>query len=288
MQIIANGLVTGATVALLALAFQLVYLPTKAFHMALAAVYAAVPLLTWQLHLLGCSWLLSAIIGVVAGVLFSIAIDIFNHMRLARRRAGYVAHLLSSLGIYIATVQVIVIIWGNESKALWETHGLFRMPGALLPMSHLLSGLAAIATLILFFVWLRFSNIGLTFRALADNAKEVALRGYNVNTLRLVAFGISGFLGGIAALLEAQQIGFYPYSGLDALVIAITAAIIGGRTSLLGPVIAGFLIGLVRAEVVWITSPQWQDGITFLLLIAFLFARPQGLIARRGRVEAEA
>ncbi len=211
MQIIANGLVTGATVALLALAFQLVYLPTKAFHMALAAVYyrgAAVDLAVPSAG--------TALVSVGHSRPGGRRAFFRRHRHLqphapGTRRASYVAHLLSSLGIYIATIQLIIILWGNESEGrCGRTHGLLRIPGVLLPMSHLVGGLAAVAALALFFIWLRFTDIGLTFRALADNAKEVALRGYNVNRLRLMAFGISGLLGGLAALLEAQQIGFTP------------------------------------------------------------------------------
>jgi branched-chain amino acid transport system permease protein len=222
------------------------------------------------------------------GVAFSAAIDVFNHMPLARRRAGYIADLISSLGIYIVAIQLIVIAWGNESKVLWEIHGVARFAGVIMTMAQVITGVACSITLATFFAWLQYTDIGLTFRALADNPKEVALRGYNVNSLRLLAFGISGLLAAIAALLEAQSFGFYPYGGLDAIIVAVTAAIIGGRTSLLGPVLAGFLIGFLRAEVIWTMSAQWQDGITFVLLMAFLILRPQGIVARRGRIEAEA
>jgi branched-chain amino acid transport system permease protein len=287
-QILANGLVTGATIGILALAFQLVYLPTKVFHIALGAVYTVVPLITWQAFQLGLPWFFAAILGLMAGVVFSVAIDVFNHMPLRRRQAGYVAHLLSSLGIYIVTVQAVVIIWGNETKALWATHGVVRFGDIILPMTHVVSCVASAATLILFYMWLMFSKIGLIFRALADNPKEAALRGYNVNLLRSLAFGISGLITGIGALLEAQAVGFYPFGGMIAFSVAVNAAIIGGGSSLLGPVLAGFLIGFVRAEVVWTMSAQWEDGITFLLLMAFLLIRPQGIIARRSRIEAVA
>lgn len=288
MQILANGLLTGATIAVLALAFQLIYLPTKIFHIALGAVYTVVPLVTWGCNKAGLPWNAATVAGLLAGVLFSALIDLVNHVPLGRRGAGYVAHLLSSLGVYIVTIQAVVIIWGNEAKALWTTPGVVRLGDVILPMTHVVSGIVSLAALALFALWLRYSQIGLTFRALADNPREVALRGYDIGMLRLLAFGVSGLLTGVAALLEAQAVGFYPFGGLNALMVAVTAAIIGGGTSLLGPVIAGFLIGVVRAEVVWRLSAEWQDGITFALLMMCLIIRPQGLIARRGRVEAAA
>ena len=86
----------------------------------------------------------------------------------------------------------------------------------------------------------------------------------------------------------AREIGFHPHSGLDTLLLAVVAAIIGGQGSFIGPIIGGLLLGIVRSEVVWHISAQWQDGVTFLLLALFLLLRPQGIVARRARLEAEA
>ena len=287
MQPIANGLVVGATIAMLALAFQLVYLPTKVFHVAMGGVYTVTPLVTWQCLEHEIPWYLAVVAGIAAGIASSILIDLVNHAPLSRRRAGYVSHLISSLGIYIIIVQLVVVIWGNEPKALWHLHGVIRA-GVILSMPQAFALGICAATLVLFFLGLQYTSIGLTFRALADNPREVALRSYNVNHLRLVAFGTSGLLVAIAALLDAQSYGFQPYSGLDVFIVAVTSAIIGGRTSLLGPVLAGLLVGLLRAEIVWTISAEWQDPITFVLLIVFLIVRPQGIIARQGRLEAVA
>ncbi len=285
MQAIANGLVVGSTIAMLALAFQLVYLPTKVFHVAMAGVYTIAPLIAWQCVQHALPWYVAVAAGLGAGVGTSILIDVVNHAPLARRHVGFVSHLTSSLGIYIIIVQLVVVIWGNEPKALWRLRGVVRA-GVILSMPQAAALVVSAVTLIGFFLWLQYTNIGLTFRALADNAKEVALRAYNVNFLRLTAFGISGLLVSISALLDAQSYGFQPYSGLDAFVVAVTSAIIGGRTSLLGPVIGGIIIGLLRAEIVWTFSAEWQDSITFVLLMVFLVTRPQGIIAREGRIEA--
>ena len=61
-----------------------------------------------------------------------------------------------------------------------------------------------------------------------------------------------------------------------------------GSESLLGPVLAGFLLGVLRAQIVWHTSARWQDAVTYLLLVLFLFLRPQGIIGKKMRLEAQA
>jgi branched-chain amino acid transport system permease protein len=281
MQIFVNGIITGLTVAVLALAFTVVYLPTRVFHIALGGVYAAVPFITWTCLQWGWSWYIAVTVASLIGVGLSLACEWINHAPLA--------HLVSSLGIYIIMVQAVALIWGNETKVLrMGLDAIVAFGDIIITRAQLFAAGGAVLVLALFYGWLRFSRLGLQFRALADNPKELGLRGYNIRRLRRVAFGMSGILCSVSTLLVSYDIGFDPHGGLVALLLAIVAVIIGGRESFLGPVLGGILLGLVRSEVVWFLSARWQEAVTFLLLALFLFLRPNGLIGRKGRLEAEA
>lgn len=98
---------------------------------------------------------------------------------------------------------------------------------------------------------------------MADNATEFALRGFNLYAYRLLVFCLAAILAATTSILSAYDIGFDPYGGLDMLLLAIVAVIIGGRRSFLGPVVGGLLIGLLRSMVVWYLSARWQDVATF-------------------------
>src|SRR5437867_547520 len=111
MQILCNGFISGLTIGLLALAFNAVYLPTRVFHLALGGVYAVVPFIAWQVLIWKQSWPLAVMAAVVAGVLLSLACEAFNHARLERNGGSSGTHLISSLGIYIVTVQAIALMW---------------------------------------------------------------------------------------------------------------------------------------------------------------------------------
>jgi branched-chain amino acid transport system permease protein len=138
-----------------------------------------------------------------------------------------------------------------------------------------------------FLFWLWRTDIGLRFRALADNPIQLSLMGYNTRLLRLAVFALSGFLTAVAALLMALDIGFDPHSGLQMVLLAMVATIIGGRGSFLGPIVGAIMLGILRSQVVWHTSARWEEAVTFLLLVLFLFLRPQGLFGRAGRLEAQ-
>nr|VFK17764.1 MAG: Branched-chain amino acid transport system / permease component [Candidatus Kentron sp. LPFa] len=144
-----------------------------------------------------------------------------------------------------------------------------------------------VASLLLvgFLIMLRATDIGLRLRALADNPTQFALYGYNVNIHRLLAFALADVFVTSASLLTAYDIGFEPHNGLHAVLLAVVAVIIGGRTSFIGPIVGGLLLRIIRAQVVWHLSARWQEAVTFVILALFLLLLPQGLFGRKTRIE---
>lgn len=288
MQILVNGIITGLTIALLALAFTVVYLPTKVFHVALGGVYATVPFIAWACLRGGLPLYLAMLIATLIGIAISVVCELINHAALEKKGAASGTHLVSSLGIYIILVQAVTLVWGNETKVLRTgLDAVLKMGGVVITYAQLIAAGVCLVALAIFYLWLHFSQLGLQFRALADNAKEFALRGYNVQRLRLMAFGVSGFLGALSSLLVAYDIGFDPNGGLTAVLLAVVGVIIGGRQSFFGCVLGGILLGVVRSQVVWFLSARWQESVTFLILALFLFLRPHGLLGTKVRLEAE-
>ena len=254
MQVLVNGLVSGASIALLALAFAAVYLPTRVFHIALAGIYSLVPFLALTLGGTGIPWPICAIVAVFAGGVLSVSCEWLNHAPLDRKGAGPGLHLVSSLGIFIVLIQMIAMIWGNDVKVLRQgIDAVFTISSVTLTRAQIVEAAVSCGLLLAFYFWLRFSKLGLQFRALADNPTQLALFGYNTRRLRFLAFGIAGFLAAASSLLVAFDLGFDPHGGLQALLLAIVAVIIGGRESLLGPVLAGFVL---------VATPVWW-GLTF-------------------------
>jgi branched-chain amino acid transport system permease protein len=289
MQILINGLVSGSAIALLALAFQAVYLPTRVFFIGLAGVYSATPFIAHAVHQAGGPAWLVGLAALAAAVLLSLLCEWANHAPLARRRASEGVHLIASLGLYIAIVQVIAMIWGNDTKTLRTgLDAVTRFNGVVVTGAQWLTLGTALVLLGGFAVFLMRSNIGLRLRALADNPTMFALYGYNIDRHRLLAFALCGFFAGASSLVTAYDIGFDPHTGLHTVLLAVVAVIIGGQGSFAGPVIGALLLGLLRAQVVWHFSARWQEAATFALLALFLLFRPQGLLGQKTRLEAQA
>lgn len=287
MQIALNGLINGLTIALLAQGFSLVFITARVFHIAIGGIYAAVPFVTLACLNSGLHWIMSVAAGVITAVLLSVLCEVFNHHPLERKNASEGAHLISSLGIYIILVQILALIWGNDVQSLKTgIDGLFKVTGIKITHSQLIAACVSLFLILSFYLWLKFTRMGLKFRALADNPNEFALKGYNVRHFRTLAFGLSGIFCAATSLVTSYDIGFDPNIGLSSLFPAIVAVIIGGKDSFLGPLWGGIILGLVRSNVVWFFSSRWEEAITFLVLAIFLYARPQGLISKKVRLEA--
>jgi branched-subunit amino acid ABC-type transport system permease component len=287
VQILIDGAIGGLSIALLALAFTAVYLPTHIFHVALGGIYVAVPLVAWACLQKQWPWPLAAAMAISVGTGLSLACDLANHAWLERRSASSGAHLVASLGIYILLSQGSALAWGSETKVLRTGLDTVWHLGAIV-ITRVQMITAAVSTLLLmaFFGWLHFSDLGLQFRALSSNPAEAAIRGLSLRQLHLIAFALSGFLAAVSALTVSLELGLSPQGGLAALLLAVVAAIIGGRETFVGPILGGLLLGILRAQAVWHFSARWQDAVTFVLLAAFIFLRPSGLLSRTQRLEA--
>ena len=288
MQFVINGMVTGLNIVLLSVAFSVVFMSTRIFHVALGGVYVFVPFVAWTCLKSGLGWIVAIAISLLAGIVLSLACELLNHRWLEQRQSGSGAHTISSLGIYLILGQVVALIWGNEPKVLREgLDQVFQIGVGTLARSQMIAAGVSILVVSLFYWLLYSSNLGLQFRAVSGNPKEFALRGYSVNRIRLIAFGLSGLLCAIASLLFAYDVGFDPNSGLITALLAIVAFVIGGQNSFFGALIGGVLLGLLRSVTIWFVGASWQDAITFFVLAVFLFVRPQGILGKQSRLEAE-
>lgn len=288
MQILCNGLIQGLLLALVGLGFALVYNGTGIFHVAQGVIYAGAPFILLTCVQAGVGWPIGVAFSLLFAVVLSCLYEVANHLPLHKKEASREIHLIASLGVYISLVQAIAIIWGNETRALRNgVDETINLAGVILTHSQLLGGAASLSLLAAFLIWLKRTDIGLQFRALSDNPTQLSLMGYNIRQLRVVVFALSGLLTAAASLLMAVDIGFDPHSGLQMVLLAMVATIIGGRGSFLGPIVGAIMLGILRSQVVWYTSARWEEAMTFLLLVMFLFLRPQGLFGRAGRVEAQ-
>ncbi len=295
MQIFIYGIISGLSIALLAIALQSVYLPTRILFLGLAGVYVLAPYVAFALMNHGIEWWLAIILSIIICICVSILCEIINHGPLSRKNAAGISqkglnetvHLVSSLGIFIVIAQLIVIIWGTNTKTLPIRMGKVSHIGSIIiTEAQWITLITTIVLIVAFMYFLNRTGVGLRMRAMVNNPRVFSLLGYNVKFYRVIFFGFAGLFASISSLLIAFDVGIDPYYGLQALLIALVAIIIGGQDSFIGPVVGSLFMGVLREFVAWQFSASWKDGITFLIFAIFLFLRPQGILGKSSRLES--
>jgi branched-chain amino acid transport system permease protein len=103
--------------------------------------------------------------------------------------------------------------------------------------------------------------------------------------VRLLVFALGSIFAAVGSILVSLDIGLDPHVGFPVVLAAAVACIVGGMRNFLAPAIGGLLLGITQSLVVWQTSAQWEDAVTFSMLILFLMFRQQGLFGVRQRAE---
>lgn len=286
-QFLINGLCRGGTFALVALGFGLIYSTTKVFHLAHASVfvgagYAFVASYAWWKWPLLAAIPFALTVAAMAGVLIERAV----YRPLNEKGAASTVVLLSSLGVQIIGVNLVAILFGNQLQILQnEIEPSVRVGSVVVTRIQLVQGATALTVLAGLWWFLRATQLGRTFRAIADDQTLASVLGIPIATVRLITFAIGSVICGIGAILVAADIGIEPHAGFPAVLVAAVACIIGGMNHFTAPAWGGFILGVTQSLVVWQTSARWAEPATFGLLILFLLCRPQGLLGVVKRVE---
>lgn len=285
-QLLINGIITGSIYAIVALGFALVYNTTHIFHVAYAAVYMTAPFFVYTFYsVLGWPFAVAIIMAVLLTILISLIIEIIIYQPLIKKRSDPNILLISSLGVMIIIINVVALFYGNETKVLNPAISGSVTFGELLITHTQLFQLAASLLLIGgFFIFMKYSKLGLSARAMRDDAELTEYFGLNIKKQRIYLFMLSAFFAAAGGILIAWDVGMDPYVGLPMLLNAVVALIIGGVGKFYAPIIGGFILGILHALTVWQFSANWQEAVTFSILIIFLLFRPQGLFGEKKRL----
>ena len=158
----------------------------------------------------------------------------------------------------------------------------FTIGGLQIKIVDLIGIIIGVLALVALTVFLRRTVIGLALRAAADDFTMTRLLGVPANRVIAAAFAISGLMAGIVALFWIGRTGqTYPTVGLQPVLIAFIASVVGGMESLRGAVLGGYVLGFLTMGLqTWLPQGvnNYRDAVMFGIVIVVLLLRPQGLI----------
>jgi branched-chain amino acid transport system permease protein len=223
--------------------------------------------------------LLSVIVAVIAGVLMErIAFRPVRH-------SSPTTMLITSFALSTLLQSVALLTVSPRPRAprlpsiFVES---FTIGGLQIKIVDLIGIIIGVLALVALTVFLRRTVIGLALRAAADDFTMTRLLGVPANRVIAAAFAISGLMAGIVALFWIGRTGqTYPTVGLQPVLIAFIASVVGGMESLRGAVLGGYVLGFLTMGLqTWLPQGvnNYRDAVMFGIVIVVLLLRPQGLI----------
>jgi branched-chain amino acid transport system permease protein len=277
LQQVLNGLTLGGIYSLVALGLTLVYGILAVPNFAHGAFYMVGAFVSFYLmsHL-GLNYWLAMIGSGIAVAALAI---------LADRLVFHPLHpMIAAIGLLLFLEAGAQALWGADFHRMPTPYtGIVDLGGVSAPLQRLLIIAAAFALVVLLQLFLRFTVIGASIVAMAQDREGAALMGIDTNRVTMLTFGISGLLAAVAATLYAPINLVYPAMGQLVILKAFVIIILGGMGSVPGAIVGGLIIGMAESFGAFYISTDYKDIIAFVLLVVILSVRPQGLFTRELR-----
>lgn len=142
-----------------------------------------------------------------------------------------------------------------------------------------LSGVAIVIAVLLVF-GLEYTRFGATVRAAVDNQRMAQGLGINVDAVFAVTFALGCGLAGLGGALAVEIVGLDPSFGFHYLIYVLIVVAVGGLGSIAGSFLAAAILGIADVAGKYFV-PELGSFLIYLLLVAILFVRPNGLFGRR-------
>jgi len=282
-QQLVNGLMLGASYALVAIGYTLIFGVLNLLYFAQGEVFMVGAFVGLYLVLYAGAGIYGAIFGamIICGLLGAVAV--FVAVRPVRKDRP-LAPLISTIGLTIILQNLAVYIFGGQQVAFPETieQRLYQLGPVTISSAQLVILGIAIALMVLLWLFIERTKLGRAIRATAENHETAALLGVNVNRVVLITFIIGSGIAGVAGVLDGiKNSNISPFMGLGAAVKGLIVMLLGGLGNVPGAMVAGLMLGMIEILSAAYIGTTERDFFSFLILILILLWRPTGLFGTR-------
>lgn len=195
--------------------------------------------------------------------------------------------LLATWGISLFLIQTVRVIFGAQNVGVanptWMSGGWVVSPALTLPYSRIVIIAFSMVVLVLTWVLLNKTRLGLFIRAVTQNRRMADCVGVPTNRVDMLAFGLGSGIAGLAGVALSQIGNVGPDLGQNYIIDSFMVVVLGGVGQLAGSVMAALGLGVIGK----ILEPQvgavLAKIIILVFIILFIQKRPMGLFALKGR-----
>ena len=283
LQILANGLVLGGLYACIASGFSLVWGVLNVINILHGSFIVLGGYLAFYAYVqLGINPFVSILIA--APLFFALGYAL-QHTLINRMIAAPVLLTLTltfGLDLMLSNAMLAAFTADFRKLILDPPLGLLRFGTVVLPVDRLIAMLLALGLTGLLYLVLSRSRIGRAIVAVRMDREAAALMCVNVKSIYAITFGLGAMMAGASGPLLAMIFPISPLTGSVYLGKAFVICVLGGLGSVPGAMIGGLALGVVESFGSLLVGPELGTTLSFVLLIAVLLVRPEGLLGRKG------
>ncbi|RLC06513.1 MAG: hypothetical protein DRH90_03150 [Deltaproteobacteria bacterium] len=284
-DVIIAGLSTGSVYALMAVGMTLVYGVTKAFNFAYGEFFNMGGYFAWIL-IFGLGLQFGGylmILVIVMPLMFVVGYGLEKLLvaPLRKRQDWENKVMMLTLGLSLFLSSLYMVVFGVSMKSLPPIlDGTLEVGQLVFAHQDIMIFIMSLGGILLFGWMLNNTRIGMAVQAVAQNPEGAKIVGIPQARIFAATFAISTVMVGFGGILLSQKWFINPNSGGIIMVKAWVVTAFGGMGSIRGGLYAAFIIGMLEAFVGWLFGMSYGIIALFILLLATLVLRPQGLMGK--------
>lgn len=276
-----SGLATGGIYASIGLALVMIYSATHQINFAQGEMAMFSTYLAWMMIQAGMpywgAFLCTVVLSfVIAGVVEAVVIR-------PMRNTPALSLVVVFIGLLVIFNSIAGWIFGYTLKEFPSPAPANAWFGSRLMSAHEVAATGVtLIVLALLFCFFRFTSLGLSMRAAAENPASARLVGIPVERMLILGWGLAGAVGAVGGMMVAPVVFLDTNMMGGVLIYAFAGALIGGIDSPLGAVIGGFIVGVLENILgTYVVGTELKLSVALLLIVGVLLVRPSGLMGRK-------
>jgi branched-chain amino acid transport system permease protein len=286
LQTLIFGVLIGGVYALMSSGFTLIFGVMEVINLAHGALLILGAYLSWWM------WRHTGVDPLVLGIgtsviMYGVGWLLYKAVISRVQRIDPGLTLVASFAVAIAGEGVIALIWGTSTHSATPSYfnTSYHLGSLIIPKAQLYACLGAIALLTLLFALLHGTFLGRSIRACATSRDGAALVGINVDRCMTQMFAIGTATTGFGGAALAVLYQFIPDSQDVWIGRVLCIVVLGGLGSLGGAAVGAVLLGLAESMTSAYWDTRWTTAVPYMLIIAILLVRPQGIFGTTLRRE---
>ena len=237
--------------------------------------YFGFTIISWT----GSFWL-ALIVAPFLVAIVGVAMEIITIRPLYGRNHIYMIILTMALSMIFD--ELVHIAWGPDYFSITTPPVLAKnihILGQSYPLYRIFVLFVGLCLVVLLWLGLNKTKLGLIVRAGSVDAKMVAALGINISKIFTLTFAAGSFFSAMAGIIMGPFLSLYPGMGLDIIIISIVIVIIGGLGSFTGAVLGALLIAQVQS-LSFLISSELSNIVIYLVMFIILLIRPHGILGK--------